>query len=101
MAAIRQLPGARETAAGVNGADANVLGAFLADPRLWGIGSPIIAAIAAVALPNSMWMIRQAERIFTENRRAFTLGAGALAGAASVLALIFIGAQNEFLYFQF
>jgi alginate O-acetyltransferase complex protein AlgI len=87
--------------AGANGADANILGAFLADPRLWGIGSPIVAAFAAIALPNSMWMIRQAERLFTENRRAFTLGAGAIAGVGSVLALIFIGAQNEFLYFQF
>jgi hypothetical protein len=87
--------------AGRNGADANVLGAFLADPRLWGIGSPIVAAIAAVALPNSMWMIAQAEKFLTDRRRLATIGAGAIAGVASVLALIFIGAQNEFLYFQF
>ena len=86
---------------GMNGADAGVLNAFLADPRLLGIGSPILVAFAAVALPNSMWMIRRAERILAGNLRIATIGAGALAGLASVLALIFIGAQNEFLYFQF
>jgi D-alanyl-lipoteichoic acid acyltransferase DltB (MBOAT superfamily) len=86
---------------GMNGFDPNVLGAFLADPRLWGIGSPIVAAVAAVALPNSMWMIARAEKFLTDRRWLATIGAGAIAGVASVLALIFIGAQNEFLYFQF
>jgi len=54
--------------AGMNGVDANVLGAFLADGRLWGVGSPIIALLAAVLLPNSMWMVKRAERLLVENR---------------------------------
>jgi hypothetical protein len=87
--------------AGANGADAGVLNAFLADPRLWGVGSPILVAFVAVAMPNSMWLLRQAEKILVENRRTAAIGAGALTGVAGLIALIFIGAQNEFLYFQF
>jgi hypothetical protein len=87
--------------AGANGADNGVLGSFLADPRLWGVGSPILVAFVAVAMPNSMWLVKQAERMLTENRRLLAAGAGALTGVAGLVALIFIGAQNEFLYFQF
>ncbi|HEV7690050.1 MAG TPA: MBOAT family protein [Hyphomonadaceae bacterium] len=86
---------------GANGFDAQVLASFLADPRLWGVGSPIIVALVAVAAPNSMWIIGRAEQMLKDNRRIATIGAGALAGVASLVALIFIGAQNEFLYFQF
>ncbi|HEX5006788.1 MAG TPA: MBOAT family protein, partial [Hyphomonadaceae bacterium] len=86
---------------GMNGFNASTLSAFLGDPRLWGIGSPVVAASAAIALPNSMWMIGKAERFLTERRRLATIGAGAIAGVGGALALIFIGAQNEFLYFQF
>jgi alginate O-acetyltransferase complex protein AlgI len=87
--------------AGANGFDPAVLSAFLADPRLWGVGSPIIVAFVAVAMPNSMWLIGRAEKMLADNRRIATIGVGALAGAGSLLALVFIGAQNEFLYFQF
>ena len=87
--------------AGMNGADPAVFANFLADPRLWGVGSPIIVALAAVLLPNSMWVVKQAERILTDNRRLAIIGGGLLAGATTFAGLIFIGAQNEFLYFQF
>lgn len=87
--------------AGMNGADTDVLGAFLSDGRLWGVGSPIIAALAAVLLPNSMWMVKRAERLLVENRKIAIVGGGLLAGVAGFVGLIFIGAQNEFLYFQF
>ncbi len=87
--------------AGMNGANLNVLNGFLADPRLWGTGSPIVAALAAVLLPNSMWIVARAEKLLTENRRLAIGGAGVLAGAAGFVGLIFIGAHNEFLYFQF
>ncbi len=87
--------------AGMNGADPAVLMTFLADPRLWGVGSPIIAMLAAILLPNSMWMVRQAERFLADNRQTAIIGGGLLAGAATFVGLIFIGAQNEFLYFQF
>ena len=87
--------------AGVNGADPAVFMSFLADPRLWGVGSPIIVALAAVLLPNSMWVVKQAERLLTDNRRLAIIGGGLLAGATTFAGLIFIGAQNEFLYFQF
>ena len=86
---------------GANGFDPKVLSSFLADPRLWGVGSPIIVALVAVAAPNSMWIIGRAEQMLKDNRRIATIGAGALAGVGSLVALIFIGAQNEFLYFQF
>jgi D-alanyl-lipoteichoic acid acyltransferase DltB (MBOAT superfamily) len=87
--------------AGVNGANAATLHSFLADPQLWGVGSPFLVAFVAVAMPNSMWLIARARELFLENRRLATAGAGVLAGVASLIALIFIGAQNEFLYFQF
>ncbi len=86
---------------GANGFDGNVLASFLADPRLWGVGSPILVALVAVAAPNSMWLVARAERMLTNNRRIVAIGAGALAGLAGVIAIVFIGAQNEFLYFQF
>jgi hypothetical protein len=86
---------------GANGFDPKVLASFLADPRLWGVGSPIIVALVAVAAPNSMWITAKAEQMLKDNRRIATIGAGALAGVGSLVALIFIGAQNEFLYFQF
>src|SRR5262245_25174261 len=47
---------------GANGFDPKVLSGFLADPRLWGVGSPIIVALVAVAMPNSMWIIGRAEQ---------------------------------------
>jgi hypothetical protein len=87
--------------AGVNGFDPATLSSFLADPRLWGVGSPVIVALVAVAMPNSMWLVGRAEKLLSDNRRIATIGAGALAGVASLIALVFIGAQNEFLYFQF
>jgi D-alanyl-lipoteichoic acid acyltransferase DltB (MBOAT superfamily) len=87
--------------AGVNGIDPATLSAFLADPRLWGVGSPIVVAFVAVAMPNSMWLVGRAEKMLSDNRKIATIGAGALAGVASLIALVFIGAQNEFLYFQF
>jgi hypothetical protein len=86
---------------GTNGFDPKVLSSFLADPRLWGVGSPIVVALVAVALPNSMWIVGRAEQMLKDNRKIATIGAGALAGVASLVALVFIGAQNEFLYFQF
>ena len=58
-------------------------------------------ALAAVLLPNSMWVVKQAERILTDNRRLAIISGGLLAGATTFAGLIFIGAQNEFLYFQF
>jgi D-alanyl-lipoteichoic acid acyltransferase DltB (MBOAT superfamily) len=87
--------------AGLNGFDPAALNAFLADPRLLGVGSPILAALIAVAAPNSMWFVARAERILRENKRAITIGAGALTGVAALCALLFIGQENEFLYFQF
>jgi hypothetical protein len=86
---------------GARGADPAVLAAFLADPRLWGVGSPIVIAFVAVAMPNSMWLIARAEEMLRDRKRIATMGAGMAAGFASLIALIFIGAQNEFLYFQF
>jgi len=87
--------------AGMNGFNASALDAFLADPRLLGIGSPILAAIIAVALPNSMWFIGRAEKMLRDNKRVFTIGAGLVTGVACLFALLFIGQENEFLYFQF
>jgi hypothetical protein len=65
------------------------------------MGSPIIAALAAVLSPNSMWIVKRAEKLLTDNRRLAIGGAGLLAGVAGFVGLIFIGAHNEFLYFQF
>jgi hypothetical protein len=87
--------------AGLNGVDATKLANFLADPRLWGVGSPILLAIIAVAAPNSMWLIARAEKLFTEQRRTAIVAAGLATGFCGLIALVFIGAQNEFLYFQF
>jgi alginate O-acetyltransferase complex protein AlgI len=87
--------------AGLNGVDPTKLSAFLADPRLWGVGSPILLAIVAVAAPNSMWLIARAEKLFTEQRRTAIVAAGLATGFCGLIALVFIGAQNEFLYFQF
>jgi alginate O-acetyltransferase complex protein AlgI len=86
---------------GLNGADPTTFSNFLADPRLLGIGSPLLVAFVAIALPNSMWIVGRVERLLSDNRRLALIGAGALAGVASFVGLIFIGAQNEFLYFQF
>ena len=86
---------------GQHGADAATLMAFLGDPRLWGVGSPILIALVAVLAPNSMWLMGRLERILTDNKRIAAIGAGALAGVGGLVALLFIGAQNEFLYFQF
>ena len=86
---------------GMNGADPGVLLNYLADARLWGVGSPVIAALAAALLPNSMWVVKQAEKLLTENRRLVIACGGVLAGVVGFVGLMFIGAQNEFLYFQF
>ena len=87
--------------AGLNGVNPANLSAFFADPRLWGVGSPLLLALVAIASPNSMWLVARAERLFTEQRRLAVVAAGLATGFAGLIALIFIGAQNEFLYFQF
>jgi alginate O-acetyltransferase complex protein AlgI len=87
--------------AGLNGVDPSKLSNFLADPRLWGVGSPILLAIIAVAAPNSMWLMARAEKLFTEQRPGAVIAAGLATGVCGLIALVFIGAQNEFLYFQF
>ena len=87
--------------AGMNGVNPAHLSAFLADPRLWGVGSPLLLALLAIAAPNSMWLVARAERMFTEQRRLGIIAAGLATGFAVLIALVFIGAQNEFLYFQF
>ena len=87
--------------AGLNGVNPANLSAFFADPRLWGVGSPLLLALVAIASPNSMWLVARAERLFTEQRRLAVVVAGLATGFAGLIALIFIGAQNEFLYFQF
>ncbi len=79
----------------------DVLAGFFADPRLLGVGSPVLAVAVALLAPNSMWLVRQAELFLTGRKRLLAAGAGLLAGAGGFIAIIFIGAQNEFLYFQF
>ncbi|MDP3737305.1 MAG: MBOAT family protein [Hyphomonadaceae bacterium] len=86
---------------GANGVNPAVLASFLADPRLWGVGSPILVALVAAIMPNSMWLVARAEKILSDNRHLATAAAGVAAGVGALVALIFIGAQNEFLYFQF
>ncbi|HVY90398.1 MAG TPA: MBOAT family protein [Hyphomonadaceae bacterium] len=88
--------------AGLNGFDPGApLGVLTHDEGIWGVASPFLAALAAIAMPNSMWLVGQARKLLTGNLKMATIGAGALAGVASLIALVFIGEQNEFLYFQF
>ncbi len=86
---------------GLNGADPAAFNAFLADPRLWGVGSPILMALIALFAPNSMALMDRVQTFLTAQRWPLLIGAGAVTGFAGLLALAFIGAQNEFLYFQF
>jgi alginate O-acetyltransferase complex protein AlgI len=86
---------------GLNGVNPAAFQAFITDTRLWGVGSPIIMTLIALFAPNSMALMDRVEKLLTRQRWPLLAGAGAVTGVAGVLALAFIGAQNEFLYFQF
>jgi hypothetical protein len=48
-----------------------------------------------------MWLMARAEKLFTEQRPGAVIAAGLATGVCGLIALVFIGAQKEFLYFQF